>query len=744
MSGKMAPKPVVVILFCVILVVFILGFLIGYYGISSGLTEEQAAKLQVIDLLSLSTYHPYDDATQRILKDVSPENIKSNLRYLTEQTHLAGTARDKELARYIRDTWKSQGLEKVHMVPYDILLSYPDKDKPNKVHIIDENERITFSSRNLEDPTAFPKDIIPAFNGYAPRGDVTALPVYVNYGTIEDFEELEKLGINVSGKICIARYGKIYRGNKVENAQIRGAVGVVLFSDPSEVARNGTEPQNVFPNSWWVPETAIQRGNIKLVKGDPVTPNYPSVDGAFRYKPEEVKLPRIPCQPIGYGDAQNILKLMDGQAVPDNWKGLLNITYRYGPGFKPESNARKLRLVVNNEYTSKIIYNVIGVIRGSVEPDRYVLVGNHLDAWTHGAIDPSSGTSQLLELTRVLGGLLMDGWRPRRTLVFGSWGAEEFGLSGSTEWVEEHIHKLGERAVAYINVDSCSGGSSFRAQASPKLASLLRSTSKMVPDPVNPQKTLYETWKSATTNETDAEPEVQILRSGSDHAPFAFYAGVPSINIKWGFDKKKTGVSMYPAYHTAFDTFDMQAKILDPKFTYHQNCAQFSGLLLHQLSGSVILPYNLRDYGVQLMRSLEEVKQKYIEKFKDNNVTLDFLQRAIRNFSFAADSWHKRLEDIDLTNPLAVRQANDQMMMIERIFIKPEGLPPRYFVRHVAFAPSKYDSYSNVGFPQLQDLMFALDPMDKEKQWQQIRRHISDLMIIIRAAADYLEETEII
>ncbi|XP_022242586.1 N-acetylated-alpha-linked acidic dipeptidase 2-like [Limulus polyphemus] len=263
-----------------------------------------------------------------------------------------------------------------------------------------------------------------------------ALPVYVNYGRIEDFEELEKLGINVSGKICIARYGKLYRGNKVENAQIRGAVGVVLFSDPSEVARNGTEPQNVFPNSWWVPGTAIQRGNIKLVKGDPVTPNYPSVDGAFRYKPEEVNIPRIPCQPIGYNDAWNILKLMDGQAVPDNWKGLLNITYRYGPGFKPENRARKLRLVVNNEYTSKVIYNVIGVIRGMVEPDRYVLVGNHRDAWSHGAVDPSSGTSQLLELTRVMGGLLMDGWRPRRTLVFGSWGAEEFGLIGSTEWVE--------------------------------------------------------------------------------------------------------------------------------------------------------------------------------------------------------------------------------------------------------------------------------------------------------------------
>ncbi|XP_076313900.1 N-acetylated-alpha-linked acidic dipeptidase 2-like [Tachypleus tridentatus] len=584
-----------------------------------------------------------------------------------------------------------------------------------------------------------------AFNGFSPSGNVTGEPVYVNYGRVEDFDELEALGVNVSGKICLSRYGKIFRGNKVWNAQQRGAVGVILYLDPVEVALEGTDPEHVYPKTWWMPETAMQRGSVFTGDGDPLTPGYPSVEGAYRYAMKDTLLPKIPSQPIGYGDARNILSLLSGQPAPTNWSGGFNITLHLGPGFAGDDSDKRIRLQVYNKFNQTVNYNVIGYIRGDIEPDRYVILGNHRDAWGFGAVDPSSGTAEMLEVSRILGKLHKNGWKPRRTLVFCSWAAEEYGLIGSTEWVEDKLPQLMDRTVAYVNSDVCASGTKFQVAASPLLASVVQEMTRYVEDPGSPEKSVYDTWKDYHSDGMgdEKEPRVRTLSSGSDHSPFAFYAGIPSIDISWVVDKKIYPIATYPAYHTAYETFDLMSRLIDPKFIYHQSCSRLNGLLLHRLSGSLLLPYNLTTYGEELQMAFHSLEEKGIlEKLEDQGISLGLLKETIDNFTKTATEWHKHTKETDLDNPLMVRQVNDQMMLVERTFIKPTGLPEQPLKRNIAFAPSKYDSYSSHGFPAIHDLSYGIDNLsdeDKHARWEEIKLHISDLTVALRQAKAVLD-----
>ena len=250
----------------------------------------------------------------------------------------------------------------------------------------------------------------------------------------------------MKGKIAISRYGKIYRGNKVRHCEEAGAIGVILFSDPTDAAFNGTDPANVYPNTFFLPPSGVQRGTTFLGDGDPLSPRWTSIKGAYRQEINETEnLPAIPVQPIGYGDAEQLLTVMGGREVPDEWRGSITGINKLGPDFDEEHEGWRVRLVVNNYLEDKESDNVIGIIRGAVEPDRYVVIGNHRDAWGYGAVDPSSGTCSMMEIARVLGALARTGWRPRRTIIFASWASEEYGSLGSNEWVYDKVHKLMNR-----------------------------------------------------------------------------------------------------------------------------------------------------------------------------------------------------------------------------------------------------------------------------------------------------------
>ena len=358
-----------------------------------------------------------------------------------------------------------------------------------------------------------------------------------------------------------------------------------MFSDPQDVASSpGGNASQVYPNSFFLPESGIQRGSTKLSMGDPLSLGWPSIKGAYRPTPEEIRdyLPKIPSQPIGYADARKLLEVMGGPEVPEAWRGgLPGLTYRFGPGTNDTSHRGwKVRLVTHNYLKDVVDTNVIGVIRGEEEPDRYVLFSNHRDAWGYGASDPSSGTAALMETARVLGNLHKStGWRPRRTIVFASWAAEEYGMMGSIEFVHHHIQKIMDRAVAIINVDLCVFGDILAPQASPIVKDVFLEAIKAVPSTVDPSQSYYEFLegylaKGEKTKNMSVEEYVGILGSGSDHHEFSFYAGVPGLFYTFTVDHQKypkVGFP-YPTYHTGFETFHLMDKILDPGFALHKSC----------------------------------------------------------------------------------------------------------------------------------------------------------------------------
>ncbi|CAL4110864.1 unnamed protein product, partial [Meganyctiphanes norvegica] len=553
----------------------------------------------------------------------------------------------------------------------------------------------------------FDENFIHAFNAYTPAASLETAAgtgvVYVNYGRVEDFEQLDKLGVNVSGHIVMARYGKLFRGNKIAHAERWGASGVILFSDPADVAGLGQDAKDVYPNTEFLPGTGMQRGGTLKRKGDPLTPGWPATDYAYRIPKEEAELPTIPMQPIGYDDARVILEKLGGPASPSEWVGgLKGVAYNLGPSWTQQYENWKLKLNTHNTNEVYKSYNVIGTIKGDVEPDRYVLMGNHRDAWGYGSIDPSSGTAQILETARVLGQLKKEGWRPRRTIVFCSWGAEEYGLIGSTEWVEEHLHKLQDRATAYINSDICSMGPVFGAKASPMLWNVLQQVVKKVPG-VRSDGTLYDEWAAWSKIDQGVDaPEMKTLGSGSDHAPFAFYAGIPALDFSFKFDKHEKNVSSgYATYHTGYETFYLVDTMIDRGFKIHQGCSRFASLTIKYLSDSVLLPYSVDELPQEMSRALNGFKEK------DQHDTLMniydkyiLLPEAVDDFIVETKKFQAMVQQhMPTMNPVTVRSYNDLMMRLEQVFILPEGLRGRPDVRHAVFSPSQFNTYAAAAFP---------------------------------------------
>ncbi|NXV76816.1 FOLH1 carboxypeptidase, partial [Atlantisia rogersi] len=717
---------------------FLLGFLIGWF---SKPTENK------------TSVSPHEEMKAAFMAEMKAENIKQFLYNFTQLPHLAGTKENLHLAQQVQAAWKEFGLDSVQLVHYDVLLSYPDDTKPNYISIIDEHGNEIFNTSLSEPPPPgyeTVRGVVPPYSAFSAQGMPEDELVYVNYGRTEDFFKVEReMGINCTGKIAIARYGKIFRGNKVKNAELAGAKGVILYSDPADYCAPGVD---AYPDGWNLPGGGAQRGNVLNLNGagDPLTPGYPAKEYTYRLdKASGVGLPKIPVHPIGYQDAEVLLRNMGGYAPPhSSWKGNLNVSYNVGPGFTANYSTRSVKMHVHSQNEITRIYNVIGTIRGTVEPDRYVILGGHRDSWVFGGIDPQSGAAVVHEIVRSFGSLKRKGWRPRRTVIFASWDAEEFGLLGSTEWAEENAKVLQARGVAYINADSSiEGNYTLRVDCTPLMYRLVYSLTKEIPSPDEgfEGKSLYESWyKKNPSREYKEVPRINKLGSGNDFEVFFQRLGISSGRARYSKNWNVEKYSSYPVYHSVYETYEIVERFYDPTFKNHLTVAQVRGGLVFELANSVVLPFDCRDYASAVRNYahiIYNLSRNHEEELATYNVSFDALFSAVKNFTEVAASFHERLQQIDINNILAVRSVNDQLMFLERAFIDPLGLPGRPFYRHIIFAPSSHNKYAGESFPGIYDAMFDIkNKADQREAWEEVKRQISIAAFTVQAAALTLKE----
>ncbi|CAJ0576275.1 unnamed protein product, partial [Mesorhabditis spiculigera] len=703
-------------------------------------------------------------AARTISENINVENIKEYLRVFTKEPHVAGSENNKRVAHAIHDLWKTIGLEDVRLVPYEVLLSYPDWDKPNKVFIKKGTETV-FESKGIS-PVIIPDEQGAKYAGHqwvawAAPGIVTGDVVFCNRGHQEDFENLRKLGVDVTGKIALLRYGDGFRGDKVKIAQDYGAIGAILYSDPDDVASDGTDSAHVYPNTVWMPNEGVQRGSTMHGDGDPLTPLYPSKPDIYKYRTiEQAKkdrvLPTIPILPISYTTAWQIMSRMDGRPVPKQWQGGLNVTYRTGPGLK---DGATVTIDVKSELQTKNIRNVIGYIRGRDEPDRYVILGNHFDAWVYGSIDPNSGTAILSEVARsMVATMNQTGWRPARSIIFMSWDAEEYGLVGSTEFVEEYVDILQKRAVVYINMDCMTGNRTLILNTVPSLYDVSISVSKTVKNPLKSEvergrKTVFDTWlKYFPDPKRRGRPEMQVPSGGSDHAPFLNFAGVPVID----FSYKNISRKDYALYHSMYETPFVNENLIDPDgFAAHRATGQVWAELARRFADEVILPFNVTDLAVSILKDyIPDVRQAmgplyyFKEAIDDAKQQLTHFTAATTEFYNVALQFNKTITlgrqafDQNPYDPRHVHAINERIMGVERCFINPRGMKRAPQSRHVLFSVSDKDSYSGremaAVFDAIADFKAAKSTQERQAAGRELAQEISKVQYSIMCATNVL------
>jgi N-acetylated-alpha-linked acidic dipeptidase len=521
------------------------------------------------------------------------------------------------------------------------------------------------------------------YHAFSASGDLDAEVVYAGSGNPENYDWLAAHGIDVRGKIALVRYSVpySYRGFKALTAQQRGLAGILIYSDPAD---DGYRKGEVYPKGPWGPASHIQRGGIPfdfLVPGDPLTPGWASVPGARRIPiGEAVSIPRIVSVPLSYRDAQVILEALEGPEVPSSWRGGLPLTYRAGSGVT-------LRVRVSIDQEVREIQTVIGRVRGSERPEEEVIVGNHRDAWVFGGVDPSSGSASLMEMARAFGALLREGVRPRRTIVFASWDAEEFTLTSSTEWGEQFADELRRRAIAYVNVDSSASGPDFTSSAVPSLNRLILEAARDVRDPRS-RGSVAAAAADRTARQRGALPTAadgalvsNRLGSGSDYTVFLNFLGVPIVDMT--FD------GPYGVYHSIYDDHQWVARIGDPGFRYHTAMTRLWGLIALRLANADVLPFDFTAYAARLDEFASELEKKWQQSGttgSDGASPFAGVHDAIAAFRAAADGMATRMAGA-LESPGKRDAVNRALMDVERAFTDPDGIPGRPWYRHQIYAP---------------------------------------------------------
>ncbi len=695
----------------------------------------------------------------------TPDRARAWLRTLTEEPHVAGTPADKVTAEFVRDKLRAWGWQ-ADLVEYEVLLNYPVLESIRLELIQPELQELPVVEAPLAaDKDSASPDAWPAFHGYGVSGDVTGQVLYANYGRPEDFDTLDRLGISVKDRIVLVRYGAIFRGLKVLNAQKRGAAGVLIYSDPAD---DGYMLGDVYPNGPFRPASAIQRGSVQFLSlgpGDPSTPGVPSLKGARRLPihprdgfpknsaadamkaaldradlkqgeavpvipatPEQdlaawektTGLKRvdyfatIPSLPISYESARPILDALGGPSVPSGWQGGLPMAYHVGPG------PAEVHFGVQMDYAIRPIWNVIATLKGAVEPERWVMVGNHRDAWTYGAVDPSSGTAATMEMCRALGEAVKAGWKPRRTVMYASWDGEEYGLVGSTEWAEQHAEAIGQKAVLMLNVDSAVAGSTLSLDGIPSLRDLVLSAAEAVNDP-RTGKTLARQWldarratwasgpvdldetpwtapdpTAATASPASSRfsPQLGSLGSGSDFTAFVDHLGVPALDVDFG--------GGYGVYHSIYDNFFWMEKFGDPEFLTHATAARLYTAIAMRAAGAEIVPFTFTPYAEAIREQLDELRRMAARKERSLGKPFDFaglpaLIAAVRRFEAQAKALDRAtaaLADGPEVPAARLAQVNDALTAVERSFLLPKGLPGRTWFKHALYAPGLTTGYA--------------------------------------------------
>lgn len=661
---------------------------------------------------------PPTNYRQFIINNINADNIYFISGFLSSNPHPAGSTIDEVLCEFISRMWSSQGL-RVKRLHYDAFLATANSERPNKVAVFNATNGTIFESSPTQPLISFnPPPInqlsIYSFSSFSGLGTAqSSSVVYANYGRDEDFRYLDECNITVNNSIVFIRHGEIFRGDKVRFAETRGAAAVILYTDPHDAAPLG--PSNTYPNTVYAPPGATQLGSLKL-QGDLLTPGYPAVESAFHLLDSEADTFSIPVQPMSYSDAWHFLSLVKGEEAPASWQGGLNFTYHLGPEL---AEGKQVAVMVMDLLGQKTVYDVVGFIEGQEEPDRYVIVGNHYDSWTYGGIDPSSATAVLLELVRVFSEMHAAGWRPRRTLLFCNWGAKENGLIGSTEFAEEFSSVLQDRGVVYLNLDLVmTGNHSFMAIGVPMLHDIIFEVAKIVPNPdpseVKEGRTsIYDTWLDRypdgpyprISGGKDVRPIVGTIGTGSDYRAFMFNLGIPSMDM---FFTAAPDEAQLPLQHTAYETFFLASKLMDKGLLYHQGCARMLGLLAYEFSMQPLLPYNVSAYTDFINASWVDFISSNGSQLADFDVETESLEAAVVQLVAAGKAFQGNLTSISSsTDALTLRRYNDAMLLLDKAFLAPLGLPGRPLLNHVVLAPSSLNGYVWDTFPRLRDLLRA-------------------------------------
>jgi N-acetylated-alpha-linked acidic dipeptidase len=701
---------------------------------------------------------------------LSAADIRTRLERLSARPHHVGSPYGKENAEFILAQYKAWGFE-ARIEVFNVLYPTP------KTRLLEMISPVRYTAVLKEVPLKEDKasgqvdEQLAPYNVYSIDGDVTGDLVYANYGIPADYDELDRLGIDIRGKIIIARYGGGWRGIKPKVAAEHGAIGCLIYSDPKE---DGYYVGDVYPQGAWRNEFGVQRGSVvdmPVIPGDPSTPFVGATPGAKHLPLEEIKvLTKIPVLPISYHDALPLLRGLAGPVAPNPWKGALPITYHVGPG------PAKVHLKLAFNWDFKPIYDVITMIRGSVYPDQWIIRGNHHDGWVNGAEDPLSGQAATIEEAKALGELVRSGWKPKRTLVYCAWDAEEPGLIGSTEWVETHADELRQKAVVYINTDSNARGFLFM-DGSHSLQHFINDVAR---DIVDPEKNVSVWQRAYAAGLLAAPPEerrefrsrkdlkIGALGSGSDYTAFLQHLGIASLNIGYG------GENEGGAGHSIYDTFDHYRRFGDPTFAYEVALAQTGGHAVLRLADADILPFDFSDfaetvseYADQLKKLTQAMREETLEldrTLSDNAFAiaadpkktiraprsqgpvpyLNFapLENALSRLKIIASEYRKAADDIRTGGKKLSddrqKSLNEILFKTERALTNPEGLKGRPWYIHVIYAPGLYTGYAVKTVPAVREAIEGRLWAEADRQIMQVGKTLEAYSEEVQKAAAIL------
>lgn len=665
-----------------------------------------------------------------------PAKLREYMKVIAAEPHHAGGPGSKKVAEYVLSQFQSWGLN-AWIEEQEALMPFPTERIVEMV--APERYRARLEEPEIPEDPDSGDDGLPVYNAYSADGDVTGDLIYVNYGTPEDYAVLDELGIDVAGKIVIARYGRSWRGIKPKMAAERGAIGCIIYSDPED---DGFYRGDTYPDGPFRPAAGAQRGSVMDMPthpGDPLTPGWGSEAGGRKLERSEVTtLVSIPVLPMSYGDAEPLLRQLGGPVAPDDFRGALGLTYHIGPG------PARVRIKLEFEWENRPLYNVIARIDGSEFPDQWILHGNHHDAWVNGADDPTSGNVALMETARGLAEMVAQGWSPKRTIVIASWDGEEWGLLGSTEWAEKHADELRDKGVVYINSDSSSNGW-LSAGGSHSLQALVSEVARDVPGPRGGESVYAEARErrldQASSDEARqaiearADLAISALGSGSDYTVFLDHLTMASLNLGFG------GEQSDGFYHSKYDSFESYTKFADTDFTHGRGLSQTIGSLIMRLADATVLPFQFVDYEETLRTYVDQIEQTHAELEDAPALDLAPVRAALDELGGAAHAYERVLArlgstDSSAASPDDLKALNRLVYQSERAFRHEAGHPKREWFKHLVYAPGFYTGYGVKTLPGIREGV-------EQEAWDEVDTYVPVVTAAIERLAQQLDSATI-